>query len=45
MVAGNIIHFDAAAKHARYLFDYLHVARGPVFFTELPDIDDVTIQY
>jgi hypothetical protein len=43
MVAGDIIYFNTAAKHTGYLFNYLHMARRPVFFTKLPDVDDIAV--
>ena len=43
VVAGNVIDFYTTAKHAGNLFDNLHVTSRPVFFAELPDVDNVAI--
>jgi hypothetical protein len=43
VVAGNVVHLNAAAKHAGYLFDDLHVSCRPILFAKLPDINDVAI--
>ena len=45
MVSRDIIHFDTAAKHARYLLDHLHVGSRPVFPGKLPDIYNITVQH
>ena len=44
MIAGNIIYFNTSTEHAGDLLYYLHVTAGPVFFTELPDVDNIAIQ-
>ena len=43
VVTGNVIHFYTTAKHAGNLLDYLHVPRWPIFFTKLPDINNISI--
>lgn len=44
MITRYIVHFNPPAEHAGDLFDDLHMALGPVFFTELPDINNIAVK-
>lgn len=45
MVTGDIIDLFPPGDPVHKLFDHLHVAFGPISFAELPDIDDVAVEY
>ena len=44
MIAGNVDHPGAIAYMIQDFFDNLHMQCGEVPFTELPPVDDITIE-
>ena len=45
VVAGDINNLGSFGNHPKYFLDYLHVGSRKIVFFELPDINDIAIQY